>query len=126
MSKSRSIITNIEDFVTRVQDIHGDKYDYTQVIYTGRKNQVKVICNLHGEFYVFADKFSCPRCFIEKSPIIHNDKYTYENFVYTKSRNKPEVTCPAHGGFLVSPNVHLSGTGCPICAEHKKKTPSTK
>ncbi len=26
----------LEDFITRAQEIHGDKYDYSQVVYTNK------------------------------------------------------------------------------------------
>ena len=38
------------DFIEKCKNIHGDKYIYTETIYTGSKNKVKIICKQHGIF----------------------------------------------------------------------------
>lgn len=58
-------------FIRESQEIHGDKFDYTEVEYTGAHNKVIIICPEHGEF----EKISryhlggsgCPRCCIWKN-----------------------------------------------------------
>ncbi len=42
-------------FIEKSRKVHGDKYDYSQSIYTGNKNKIKIICREHGEF------FQCPQ-----------------------------------------------------------------
>ena len=65
--------------------------------------------------------------FIEKSRQIHKSKYNYSKVEYTNSKTKVCIICPQHGEFWQTPNNHLSGNGCPICAkeQHKDKCRKT-
>jgi len=40
-----------KDFIEKSKLIHGDKYDYSKVIYKGNKEKVKIICPKHDEFF---------------------------------------------------------------------------
>ena len=40
-----------EDVIKRFQEAHGGLYDYSQVVYTGIINKVKIICSVHGPFW---------------------------------------------------------------------------
>lgn len=57
-----------EEVIQRFKDAHGDKYDYSKVVYVGGKKKVTVICPLHGcEFYPrpidhWNGKGGCPEC----------------------------------------------------------------
>ena len=42
-------LTN-NDFINKAKQIHGDKYDYSKVQYINSHLNVKIICNIHGEF----------------------------------------------------------------------------
>lgn len=53
--------------------------------------------------------------FIQKAILIHSNKYSYSKVIYKGSKDKICITCPVHGDFYQSPNVHLSGHGCPKC-----------
>lgn len=39
-----------EEFIKKAVEIHGDKYDYSNVHYVNAKTKVKIICTIHGEF----------------------------------------------------------------------------
>ena len=39
-----------EEFITRAREIHGDKYDYSKVVYVNIETPVVIICDKHGEF----------------------------------------------------------------------------
>lgn len=39
-----------EDIIRRSKNIHGDKYDYSDTIYSGPKNSLKILCPKHGYF----------------------------------------------------------------------------
>lgn len=41
---------SIETFIEKSIQIHGDKYDYTSVNYTGWSNKVIILCPVHGPF----------------------------------------------------------------------------
>ena len=51
-----------EEFIQRCKAKHGDKYDYSKVIYTGMKNDVIVICTEHGEWTTKAQTLLISGC----------------------------------------------------------------
>ena len=70
-------VTLIEDF----KSVHGDKYDYSKVIYVKQNVKVIVICPEHGEFLVIPMVHKrgkrgshCPSCY--KPSKIHKPKLT--------------------------------------------------
>lgn len=40
-----------EQFITKAKEVHGDKYDYSQVLYQNSWKKVCIICSVHGPFY---------------------------------------------------------------------------
>ena len=119
-----------EEFIQRAKRIHNDKYDYSQVNYTGIYNKIKIICPIHGFFEQrpndhINNKCGCPKCggsqkrtaeeFIKEAAIIHGNKYDYSKVNYINSKVKVEIVCPSHGSFWQTPNNHLKGASCPIC-----------
>jgi hypothetical protein len=60
--------------------------------------------------------------FLNKAKLVHGDLFDYTKTVYEKSCKKVVVICKVHGDFLVTPNKHLGGGGCPICANNSRKT----
>ena len=123
-----------EEFIRRAREIHGDKYDYSKTVYTGRKNEVIVICPIHGEFKIIADSHlngsGCRKCyfdslrsnteeFIERARKIHRDKYDYSKTIYTGCDSKVIIICPIHGEFETQASNHLMGHGCSACNESR-------
>lgn len=56
-----------ESFIKEAVLSHGNRYDYSQSIYTGALSKIKIICPEHGEFeqaptYHVNAKQGCPRC----------------------------------------------------------------
>ena len=39
-----------EGFINRSKEVHGDKYDYSLVVYNGVHEKIKIICSEHGIF----------------------------------------------------------------------------
>lgn len=118
-----------EDFIKKAILVHGDKYDYSKVIYINSKSKVCIICPEHGEFYITPNSHlrgsGCPRCskpvhnletFIQQAKLIHGDKYDYNKVDYVKSLQYVTIICPEHGEFTQKPAYHLQGNGCPLCA----------
>ena len=64
--------------------------------------------------------------FIEKANIIHNNKYSYEKAEYVDTKSSVIITCPIHGDFAQTPNAHLGGAGCPLCARKQHSEFLTK
>ena len=127
---------NTKEFIEKAKLIHGDKYDYSQVIYEKSQIKVTIICPEHGEFKQTTNKHlmgqGCPECgkilqakkhslnaknaFQEKANKIHKYKYDYSKTNYLNSKTKVCIICPIHGEFWQTPNNHLQGQGCPKCA----------
>jgi hypothetical protein len=121
-----------EDFIKEARVIHGDKYDYSKVIYNKSIDDVIIICPEHGEFLTqptvhINNKRGCSKCaghymdteyFKEKAKTIHGNKYDYSKVVYEHNAKKVIIICPEHGEFAQAPNSHLSNaTGCPECGK---------
>lgn len=58
----------VEDFVKKAREIHGDKYDYSSVVYTLSQKKIDIICKEHGVFSQTANSHlcgnGCPSCAI--------------------------------------------------------------
>ena len=138
MAKNNTMTT--KQFVERAIQIHGNKYDYSKVKYTGTYNKVIIICPIHGKFEQKPNGHlngrGCPKCgvissvnnrkdiidkdrFIHESKKIHGNKYDYSNVVYKDKLKKVTIVCPKHGKFRQQPKVHLKGHGCPTCNSSK-------
>lgn len=125
--------TIIEKFIS----IHGDKYDYSKVIYLSYGRKVEIVCKTHGSFWQIPGhhigrKQGCPDCygnkrgdtksFVEKSIVKHGETYNYSLVKYKSSTEKVEIICPKHGPFWQTPANHLQGQGCIKCAGVSKPT----
>jgi len=133
-----------KEFIEKARKLHGDKYDYSKVVYKNTKSKVKIICPAHGEFSQLAGGhlagkgcISCrnerlarkfadtKRTFIEKSKNVHGDRYDYSSVQYRNNRTQVIIQCKEHGEFTQTPYSHLAGNGCPSCAGVKPLTTET-
>jgi hypothetical protein len=123
------------EFISKAIVIHGDKYDYSKIVYINRRSKVELFCNKHQKyFWQKADAFllgqcGCPECnykkytsdeIIKKFKKIHNNKYIYDKFVYDGIKIKSLIGCPIHGYFLQTPDSHIQGQGCLKCGGKEK------
>ena len=57
---------NTDDYIRKAKLVHGNRYDYSLVIYTKARNKIKIICPIHGEFEQTANSHlngkGCPMC----------------------------------------------------------------
>ena len=123
----------IQDFIS----IHSDKYDYSKVRYTSKKDYVDVYCPKHdflfpitpekhihrkqGCKYCGVDKVSLNNSFTQEEILkqfkdAHGDKYNYSKVIYKGVHELVEIICPVHGSFPQTPNSHKRGNGCPNCS----------
>jgi hypothetical protein len=58
-------LTN-DDFIDKSNNIHNDKYDYSNIEYNDSKSKIKIICKEHGEFEQKPNDHisgkGCPKC----------------------------------------------------------------
>lgn len=134
------------EFIVLAKKVHGEKYDYSKVDYTGMGNNICLICHEkditgkeHGEFYIAPHSVlngcGCSKCsnkhhynndeFIEKANVIHNGKYDYSHTQYVKGKENIRIICPKHGEFSIAASAHLAGKGCPECGRSKNGTVCT-
>ena len=121
-----------EEFIAKAREVHGDKYDYSNVNYVNSNTEVEIICHEHGSFrqlpYSHLSGCGCPSCygkkkytteeFIAKAREVHGDKYDYSRVNYVDAKTKVEIICPEHGSFWQTPANHLNGNGCPYCGHN--------
>lgn len=135
--KCTAIATNkknrrtLEEFITKSNKKHDNKYDYSNVKYINDKTKVTIICPIHGEFYQTPNAHlnagkGCKYCggttkmdtklFISKLKEIYGDKYSYDKTEYTTQRNTVIISCPKHGDIEVNANNLLyKKRGCVRC-----------
>ena len=92
-----------EEWIEKARAVHGDKYDYSKVIYTNSKDYVTIICPIHGEFQQRVEDHmrgcGCNKCRCSKSKIYdpipnkHNMK-EYKIWKGMKTRvTYPNIDC---------------------------------
>lgn len=139
-----------DKFIEKSKKIHGNKYDYSKVVYVKSYKNVIIICKTHGDFkqqpsnHLYGS--GCPNCsydsqkttnlltndqFIEKSKKIHGSKYDYTNTKYISVADNINLRCNVHNiNFVVNVTSHLrmknnNTGGCPNCVyDHLSKTRS--
>ena len=121
---------NRDEIIEKFVFVHGNKYDYSKVVYNGMHNKVVIICPEHGEFKQTPTKHilgqGCRKCgcmvkltqnmFVKKAIDIYKGKYDYSKVEYKTSHDKITIICPKHGEFEQLPYDHLQGHGCPSCS----------
>lgn len=117
-------------FIEKARNVHGDKYDYSMVVYVNSRTPVMIICPEHGMFLQRPkDHLSgsgCNQCannkkrstredFIRRARKVHCDRYDYSLVEYVNNHNKIKIICSKHGVFEQTPANHLNKHGCPLC-----------
>jgi very-short-patch-repair endonuclease len=119
-SNRKRFSSNKNEFVKKSKEIHGDKYDYSQVDYVNSQTPVKIICHKkdkngveHGVFKQIPNShvigYGCKKCgiekiqnersdsveeFIEKAKKVHGEgKYDYNEVNYTNAQNPVIIIC---------------------------------
>ena len=127
-----SFINDVDIFIKKAIEVHGNKYDYSLVQYTQANKKVKIICPEHREFEQLARKHlkgktGCPYCggtnkkttedFIKQSIEINGDKYDYSLCNYIGNKKKVKLICKEHDfTFETTALSHLKGKySCPLC-----------
>lgn len=131
--------TKTLDFIKAAKAVHGEKFDYSNTVFTCASYKVKIICKeCKSEFEQVASIHlkgsGCLKChhekkvyslqtFLEKAKKVHGDKFDYSKVIYVRSNVKVTITCKAcKKDFEQIPKSHLSGVGCSHCMRNKKLT----
>lgn len=126
-----------KQFILDAELLYGKKYNYSQTSYTGVRNKIKIICNIHGKFTQTPNNHlsghGCPQCvgkyhpttqeFIKTAQQIHGETYDYSLVNYKRVRTKIKIICKLHGEFTQTPHSHVvEKSGCPVCAGNIRLT----
>lgn len=127
-----------KEFIDKAIKKHGNKYNYSKVVYINSQTKVIIICLIHGEFFQrpndhFALK-GCKKCaiiqchnklkktneeFINEAKKIHGDIYDYSEVEYKNYDTEVIIICKIHGKYLQTPDKHLRNSGCKQCSFDK-------
>lgn len=125
-----------EEFISRANIVHHNKYDYSLVNYSNNRKKVKIFCPKCKKYFLqcpfnHLKGHGCPQCvncvqltteiFIERANILHNNYYDYSLVNYKTARIKVKIICPVHGIFEQIPYNHLMKKGCPRCSKKISK-----
>ncbi len=123
-----------DEFLRRAKQLHGDRYDYSEVQFTNMRTEVVILCPVHGIFKQPPKrhlKSGCRKCayaqmgednrideteFKRRASSFHKNKYDYSKFRYVSFTSKTAFYCPKHGMFEQTPKGHLRG-GCKVCGK---------
>ena len=65
ISKSNLFISNLDNYLNKLNSFHSYKYDYSKFVYMGYNKKSIIICQIHGEFKQSISsnlKYGCPFC----------------------------------------------------------------
>lgn len=137
--RAKSRTTPKEEVLSKMQNIHNNKYEYDMSTYKSLNEKIRIICPEHGEFWQTPSAHlqgqGCPKCglkiahskqkktlseFVLEARKIHGDKYDYSFVNYVNAHTKIKIKCKICGNiFEQTPLSHLHGNGCPICGRNK-------
>ena len=137
-------------FIRKALRKHGDRYDYSNVVYIKAKEYVEIICKVEGHkpFPQTPNNHlngnGCKVCsiekrandlrltteeFIEKANEVHGKgRYDYSEVEYVNNDINVIIICHNHEEpyeFKQTPNNHLNGSGCRKC-QYEKVSKSLK
>lgn len=136
----------LEAFVEKAKNIHGNKYDYSNVVFVSMNCPIDIECPKHGIFSQkpsvhINDKCGCPICgkerqgkslgteeFIKRAQEIHGERYDYSKAVYTTAHTDVIIYCPKHDlEFFQRPDAHIfQKQKCPKCGIEERLLPHKK
>jgi len=140
-SRTPKLVLQNDDVLARFREIHGERYDYTQVVYEHSNRHVTIVCRQHGAFSQTPSGHwagdGCPECgrltraanqvlttdeVIPRFRQLHGDRYDYADTHYDRFRRRVSIRCRRHGPFLQTPQAYLEGKGCPRCSQSSGET----
>ena len=131
-----------EEFVEAARKVHGDKYDYSKVVYVNNTTPVIIICPIHGEFEQtpkhHLNGCGCQKCgrsitrasykqFLKRSCQKFGDKFLYPNIsdeYYNKYSIITVVCKDCNNQFKTDVTSHLSSRfgKCDVCKKEANTT----
>jgi len=136
---SRKRLKSNEQFVIEANILHNNKYKYIGN-YINAFTEIEIKCPIHGIFFQtptsHLNTYGCTDCgnsigglknrktyeqFVIEATKIHCNKYNYSESDINLVKNKILIICNiCNYKFDQTPDNHLSGKGCPKCADKVK------
>jgi very-short-patch-repair endonuclease len=137
--RETTLLTRFENFLTKAIQIHGDRYDYSLVLYVKNSVYVVIICKEHGEFLQIPASHTsgrgCPTCgkFAQQSAnrrafelcrssyvglceSLYGHLYEYSQTEYRGSNVHVRIFCKTCQRFFNQiAKDHYGGKGCYDC-----------
>ena len=134
---------NTNEVIKKCIKVHGNKYDYSQLVYSGYKEKINIMCHIHGIFSQRCDKHlsvqGCPKCkqnthkkhnetkrgmsfedFVTQTKLLYDNSYEYDQKSFVNISSKMKIFCKkCNEWFEQSPKDHLKGCGCRKCGFKK-------
>ena len=124
-----------ESFIAKCKEIHGDKYNYDNTIFTKASEKIEIYCNTHKGFftqiardhkeghgcnYCYGNKVKDTESFINESSKLYPDKGDYTLTVYKNNTTPVTIRCKEHNKeFKITPKDHSRRFGCYKCSSSK-------
>ncbi len=81
---------SINTFIEQAKDVHGNKYDYSEVSYSNTNTKIKIKCDKHGFFYQRPKQHlrseGCPSCNDSKGEKRIREFLTNRNIIFTSQK----------------------------------------
>lgn len=123
-------------FISRAKEIHGSKYDYSEMEYVNKRTKLKIKCNTCGKYFyqsplLHLKSKHCPYCFgtynyskaevLEQLRIMFGDKYEYLDIENYKNKHSYLIIrCKkCNRIFKQKLFIHKAGSGCRYCNSSK-------
>lgn len=128
--------TDTRSLIAEFRRVHGRKYQYHKVDYSGKNTPVEIVCESHGSFWQRPndhrggrgckhcgyEKMRTPRLkYLERFNLSHKNRYQYDISQPISLTSKVKIRCPVHHWFEQRADHHLSGQGCPKCNVNQNK-----
>lgn len=131
-------ILKTEKILEKFKIKHNNKYKYNLIknYNYNSLDEIDILCSIHGIFTQSIKSHcsgrGCNQCAIDlraqikiqkaknifehKANVKHNNLYKYDKVNYINAKTKVTIICNIHGDFYLTPNKHLNGRGCQLCA----------
>jgi len=134
---SHALSYTTDEFIQSAKSVHGDRYGYSKVDYSGNDQKIVILCSVHGEFLQMPSNHlrgaGCSKCnggvsgmlispddFITRAMEVHG-QYRYITSSYSGMTNPVSIICDVHGEFSQVAYSHLEGRGCKKCSFDERK-----
>lgn len=122
---------SLEEFISRANNIHHNKFDYSEVNYKNSASKVVIICPNHGKFeqsphgHLLGD--GCSECSKKKQYTtetaarkveqVHGGNIKFIDEFNVKTTNKYKFLCKCGNIWNSMLDSIIRGSGCPACAK---------